>query len=341
MIFVIGDIHGYLDPLRVLIDRLRECCAERKISPSEAKLIFLGDYIDHGPSSKQVIDYICSLEFQKVFLLGNHEAMMLDMLTQNYVFQRFHNNWFKNGGNIAAASFLSSRRHQEIIELQKNNILRYNSLDRLPREIKNLPTRYMEFLKNLKPSHLEIVNCADGQKLRLLFTHALPVSALDLDIQLSWLNYEDVYNFYERQKELFIDQSLIWSRKLPTEKIPDTLIIHGHNPTQMICVEAEGDKIGSYDHNSHLPFFYFANPPESVRRVSYANIIEFCGKGLSDTIAINLDTGSVYGHRLTAMIIPEIFCEKGEIEFMQIDPSQGFRKNDSCLHLCTKFLRED
>src|SRR5574337_549574 len=72
MIYVIGDIHGCLDPLRRLIAQLR---------PSEAdEVIFLGDYVDRGPDSKGVIDYLLTLSGRYTFLMGNHERMFLDFL---------------------------------------------------------------------------------------------------------------------------------------------------------------------------------------------------------------------------------------------------------------------
>ncbi len=67
--WIIPDIHGCSKTLRALFDYY--------ISPSkEDKLYFLGDYIDRGPDSKGVIDYIMGLQEQgfKVHLLkGNHE----------------------------------------------------------------------------------------------------------------------------------------------------------------------------------------------------------------------------------------------------------------------------
>lgn len=71
----IGDIHGHLSALVDLLDQIRgECGAGDTV-------VFLGDYIDRGPSSKQCVDAI--LQFQRevaaevVCLLGNHEEWML------------------------------------------------------------------------------------------------------------------------------------------------------------------------------------------------------------------------------------------------------------------------
>ena len=77
-IYAIGDIHGHLDSL----ERLME-----KIEPDLEKdqLVFMGDYIDRGPHSKGVVDYILRLRNAAprqnvVCLKGNHEAMFLDFL---------------------------------------------------------------------------------------------------------------------------------------------------------------------------------------------------------------------------------------------------------------------
>jgi serine/threonine protein phosphatase 1 len=70
--YVIGDIHGCLGPLQKLLD---------KVGPRpEDELIFIGDYVDRGPQSKEVVDYLLGLSSRCVFLLGNHEKMLLDFL---------------------------------------------------------------------------------------------------------------------------------------------------------------------------------------------------------------------------------------------------------------------
>jgi len=70
--YVIGDIHGCLDPLQRLIE---------KVKPKQGdELIFVGDYIDRGPESRQVVDYLLELPHRRIFLMGNHEKMLLDFL---------------------------------------------------------------------------------------------------------------------------------------------------------------------------------------------------------------------------------------------------------------------
>jgi serine/threonine protein phosphatase 1 len=77
-IYAIGDIHGHLDPLERLMD---------KIQPDleQVRLVFMGDYIDRGDRPRGVVDYVLKLKNQAppdrvICLKGNHEAMFLDYL---------------------------------------------------------------------------------------------------------------------------------------------------------------------------------------------------------------------------------------------------------------------
>ena len=71
-IIAIGDIHGCFENLRKLIE---------KVSPEDSDLfVFLGDYIDRGPDSPHVVEFLIEFaeRYRSVFLLGNHEQMCLD-----------------------------------------------------------------------------------------------------------------------------------------------------------------------------------------------------------------------------------------------------------------------
>ena len=96
-LFAIGDIHGCFNTFRTLL--------EQKIQIREGdKIILLGDYIDRGTQSREVIDYIIDLKekgFDIVPLLGNHEAMLLDA----YKNEEFTSIWIQNGGSETLKSF--------------------------------------------------------------------------------------------------------------------------------------------------------------------------------------------------------------------------------------------
>ncbi len=82
-LFAIGDIHGCFDSLKELV--------ENKIQlQKDDKLILLGDYIDRGDKSKEVVDYIIGLlenGFDVIPLMGNHEAMLLDAFEDKKISQ--------------------------------------------------------------------------------------------------------------------------------------------------------------------------------------------------------------------------------------------------------------
>ncbi len=91
----IGDIHGCLDPLQRLLQTLNP-------KPTDT-LVFLGDYVDRGPNSKGVIDYLIELKktYTCVFLLGNHEVLMLDYLAGLLTID----DWERNGGVATLDSY--------------------------------------------------------------------------------------------------------------------------------------------------------------------------------------------------------------------------------------------
>jgi len=77
-LYAIGDLHGSLESLERLLEKLNP-------DLTQDRLVFIGDYIDRGPQSKGVVDYIVRLKSlappgQIICLKGNHEAMFLDFL---------------------------------------------------------------------------------------------------------------------------------------------------------------------------------------------------------------------------------------------------------------------
>lgn len=71
----IGDIHGCHAALTLLLEQVKPL--------ADDKIIFLGDYIDRGPASREVIDLMIGLTTTctPVFLRGNHEVMLLNART--------------------------------------------------------------------------------------------------------------------------------------------------------------------------------------------------------------------------------------------------------------------
>jgi serine/threonine protein phosphatase 1 len=74
--FVIGDVHGCARELERLYQMLP--------LKDDDRLVFLGDYIDRGPDSRGVVDFILRLERPYIALKGNHEAEMNECLTADF-----------------------------------------------------------------------------------------------------------------------------------------------------------------------------------------------------------------------------------------------------------------
>lgn len=95
----IGDVHGRAD-LLLEIDRLIEArCPGWPV-------VFLGDYVDRGEQSRDVLELLMSVSPQDtppvVCLMGNHERMLLDFLDDP---AKNGPRWLRNGGLQALASF--------------------------------------------------------------------------------------------------------------------------------------------------------------------------------------------------------------------------------------------
>lgn len=66
-------------------------------------LVLLGDYVDCGPQSAEVIQRIIDLSrrYKVVAIRGNHEEMMLQAMENDWYF----NTWMSSGGEIALESY--------------------------------------------------------------------------------------------------------------------------------------------------------------------------------------------------------------------------------------------
>lgn len=88
--WAIGDVHGCAKTLKALYKRLN----------SPKKVYILGDYINRGPDSKAVIDFVMKHK-EIVPLMGNHEHIFLNALNSDVGLKMF----MKRGGDKTLASF--------------------------------------------------------------------------------------------------------------------------------------------------------------------------------------------------------------------------------------------
>ncbi|WP_291730345.1 metallophosphoesterase family protein [Leisingera sp. F5] len=106
----VGDIHGCYDLLGRLLDRIA-------VRPDCGRLVFLGDYIDRGESSAQVLQALHGMQAgdpEVVCLRGNHEDMLLGFLDDPL---GEGPGWLRHGGRQTLASFGIEAVHAGMPEL--------------------------------------------------------------------------------------------------------------------------------------------------------------------------------------------------------------------------------
>src|ERR1700730_7797572 len=189
-IYAIGDIHGRADPLAALLRQIDVDCT---LYPSSRPIVvFIGDYIDRGPASREVLDLLlgCERTREAVFLKGNHETFVHRFLSEPAVLDE----WRLYGGLETLVSYgLKPSINPDVREQAK-----------LAKELaRTIPKRHLEFLESLNPAF----SCGD-----FLFVHAGIRPGVPI----------------RKQRE----EDLLWIREefLSCEQRFEKFVVHGHTP---------------------------------------------------------------------------------------------------------------
>jgi len=318
-VWVIGDIHGMFDPLNRLLRRIQLCEMETGLPP--ATLVFLGDYIDYGPSSCQVLDALIALRetFPCVFLAGNHEDLMLQFLRKDELYRRYGNIWFRgNDGHETVASLATDPQAlRRAMDADAENHIR-------PEDV-HLSTAHKAFIDGLKYAHTEVFT-QGNRALRIAFCHALlhsgrntgPTDAgprtVPVEQQLALETYEQFHQF-RREQGLWIEDLHVWNRHAMPGRYGDFILIHGHTPT--VLMRNYEEAIGSYNPESGYPYLRLTDPKTCVRDTGFGAIdVHAC---IDDVVAIDIDTGAVYGKCLTALLLDsDHLLEGNTIQALQV-----------------------
>ena len=188
-IYSIGDIHGCEDLLRQLQALIIEDSSDYT---GHKKIIYLGDYIDRGEHSKQVIELLVEhplTGFESIYLRGNHEQSLLDFLVEPDIGR----SWFNYGGLQTLVSYG--------VKFSKIPTSK-DDLKALQSDLKDkIPSNHLAFYKNTDFYH---------ESGHYYFVHAGVKPGLSLDKQ-------------QASSQLWIRDEFIGHTK-PFEKI----IVHGH-----------------------------------------------------------------------------------------------------------------
>jgi serine/threonine protein phosphatase 1 len=107
---VIGDVHGHYEGLMTLLEAIAPT--------SDDQVYFLGDLIDRGPHSAYVVNFVKESSYQ--CLLGNHEQMLLNILTNGQVPTSMVQAWLYSGGQATVASYQQATIPHDHLEWFKN-----------------------------------------------------------------------------------------------------------------------------------------------------------------------------------------------------------------------------
>ncbi len=193
-IYAIGDVHGRLDLLRDLVDKINEDA--QSAGSASIKVVFLGDYVDRGMDSCGVINLLIEdpfPNFDTIYLKGNHEQAILDFLKD----PAFGTTWKYYGGLETLHSYglteaLAATTAEDFVDVAQEF-----------RDV--LPEQHVSFLSNL-PTKATIGDYC--------FVHAGMRPGIPLDRQ--------------------VDEDMLWIRDtfLSSKHDFGKIIVHGHTPTE-------------------------------------------------------------------------------------------------------------
>lgn len=198
-IYVIGDVHGELELLRILETKIVKDAIQFS---GEKWIIMIGDLVDRGPKSADVIDHVmvrAPPDFKRVCLLGNHEMFFLRAFRGGLPIKT----WMRYGGretilsylgvNSAQMSFIDDHSERELMDLLHAIV----------------PQSHIEFLSSLPISILST---------GYFFTHAGIRPGVELEMQSP------------------IDLLMIRDDFIGKEIECDELIIHGHTIVEKVIL---------------------------------------------------------------------------------------------------------
>lgn len=188
--WVIPDIHGCAKTLRALVEDM--------IKPSKHDwLYFLGDYIDRGPGSKEVIDYLIYLQredYSLRLLMGNHEDYLIKAYDEEFKLKKIlgfrqknlkKKEWVFHGGKQTLESF---KIH----------------------DLRRFPVEYIEWMRNLE-YYIELDH--------FFLVHA-------------GFNFRNGDPFSDKNSMLWIRDYEIDSSKVANKRI-----VHGHVPVSLEFID--------------------------------------------------------------------------------------------------------
>lgn len=103
LIYAIGDVHGCLDALLALEEKIKADAAPQ--AALQPLIVYLGDYVDRGPASAAVIEHLANQRhadgIERITLCGNHDDTFLNFIAD----PRQNRRWLDYGGDATLRSY--------------------------------------------------------------------------------------------------------------------------------------------------------------------------------------------------------------------------------------------
>lgn len=195
---IIGDVHGNFDTLQALLAGIPE--------GEKGHVCFVGDLIDRGPKSREVVEFVKAGVEAGVFscVKGNHEIMMIEE-GEN---PRFSGIWISNGGLECLNSYNDTVRDNDL----EGYSLPYRKMnDKLLKD-------HIEWMKNL-PLFVEFPDLKNADGRHLVVSHS--------SISRVWKWSEERR---KTQAQLFQD-TIVWNRQPPID-VKEIYNVIGHTPLE-------------------------------------------------------------------------------------------------------------
>lgn len=193
-IFAVGDLHGHFDQWIRLHKQLIE---DAKFDIRKDKLVFVGDMVDGGEQTKQVLDWVIvnqrAYPENIIALCGNHEDLLLDALVYNGRIYGSYDLWWGQGGRETYKSFLPEGM---------------NSYEKAISQVKDhITVEYLDWMRKL-PLFYETD--------RYFFVHAGLIPGMTIEQHKESLekNDKDVREYMLWVRDSFIQSNYDWKKKI-------------------------------------------------------------------------------------------------------------------------------
>lgn len=191
--FVIGDTHGEFDTLKKLVQKL----------PRDSRVIFVGDLVDRGKKTRELIKFIRENNFESV--LGNHDALILE-LSKYYA---------RNGYKKTANTYSAFLKRGGFRTLSSYGICKKNGIELKEKEFLSDFWDDMNWIENL-PIYKELD----------IFRNELPVV----------ISHAPLGDYWEKRWDYdYIKKIALWNRENPSEQA-SIFNIFGHTPQKEVLI---------------------------------------------------------------------------------------------------------